>query len=89
MKNKKTPMRMCLGCREMKDKRELVRIVRTPENVIKVDKTGKASGRGAYVCPVKECLEKSIRSKALSRAFATEIPEEVFLHLKEEIDDKN
>lgn len=81
---KKIPMRQCLGCREMKPKRELMRIVRTPEGEIHADRSGKANGRGAYLCPRTECLEKAIRSKALSRAFDTQIPQEVYDVLRKE-----
>ena len=75
---KKIPMRQCLGCREMKPKRELLRVVRSPEGAIALDLRGKASGRGAYVCRSTECLKKAIRSKAISRAFETEIPQEIY-----------
>lgn len=75
---KKIPMRQCLGCREMKPKRELLRVVRSPEGAIALDLRGKASGRGAYVCRDTECLKKAIRSKAISRAFDTEIPQEIY-----------
>lgn len=75
---KKIPMRQCLGCREMKPKRELLRVVRSPEGAIALDLRGKASGRGAYVCLSPECLKKAIRSKALSRALETEIPQEIY-----------
>lgn len=75
---KKLPMRQCLGCREMKPKRELLRVVRSPEGAIALDLRGKASGRGAYVCRDTECLKKAIRSKAISRAFDTEIPQEIY-----------
>ena len=75
---KKIPMRQCLGCREMKPKRELIRVVRSPEGEISLDFKGKASGRGAYVCPNTECLKKAIKSKALSRAFDTQIPQEIY-----------
>ena len=78
LKTRKVPMRMCVGCREMKDKRVLLRIVRTPEGEILLDSTGKKSGRGAYVCPDPECLKKARRSKALERAFDTAIPPEVY-----------
>ena len=77
MKTKKTPMRMCLGCREMKPKRELVRIIRTPEGEIRLDTTGKASGRGAYICRSAECLKQSIKTRALSRAFDAPVGDEV------------
>ena len=75
---KKIPMRQCLGCRDMKPKRELLRVVRSPEGAIALDLRGKASGRGAYVCRSTECLKKAIRSKAISRAFDTEIPQEIY-----------
>lgn len=75
---KKIPMRQCLGCREMKPKRELLRVVRSPEGAIALDLHGKASGRGAYVCRAPECLKKAIRSKALSRALETDIPQEIY-----------
>ena len=77
-KPRKIPQRQCVGCREMKDKRVLLRIVRTPEGEILLDSTGKKSGRGAYVCPDPECLKKARRSKALERAFNTAIPPEVY-----------
>ncbi len=65
---KKTPMRMCVACREMKPKKELVRIVRTPEGPVEADLTGKKNGRGAYLCRSEECLEKAIKIHALDRA---------------------
>lgn len=77
-KPRKIPQRQCVGCREIKDKRVLLRIVRTPEGEILLDSTGKKSGRGAYVCPDPECLKKARRSKALERAFDTAIPPEVY-----------
>lgn len=85
---KKIPMRQCLGCREMKPKRELLRIVRSPERTVSLDLRGKANGRGAYVCPHTECLKKAIRAKALSRAFETEIPQEVYDALLEEMEEE-
>lgn len=75
---KKIPMRQCLGCREMKPKRELVRVVRSPEGTVSLDLKGKANGRGAYLCPNMDCLKKAIRSKALARALDVEIPQEVY-----------
>ena len=75
---KKIPQRQCLGCREMKPKRELIRVVRSPEGTISVDLRGKASGRGAYVCPDPQCLKRAIKSKGLARALDTEIPQEVY-----------
>ena len=74
---KKIPMRQCLGCREMKPKRELIRAVRSPEGVISLDFKGKNPGRGAYVCKNADCLKKAIRSKALDRALEATIPAEV------------
>ena len=78
---KKIPMRQCLGCREMKPKKELIRVVRSPEGEISLDFRGKANGRGAYVCPDAACLKKAIRSKAIERAFETAIPEEIYAQL--------
>ena len=74
---KKIPMRQCVGCREMRQKKELVRVVKSPEGVISLDFRGKAPGRGAYLCPNSECLKKAIRVKALERAFDTRIPQEI------------
>ena len=82
---KKVPMRSCCGCKEKMAKRELVRIVRSPEGEISLDKTGRKSGRGAYLCDSVACLSKAKKSKALSRALETEIPEEVFVQLEEEM----
>lgn len=83
---KKIPMRQCLGCREMKPKRELIRAVRSPEGKISLDFKGKAPGRGAYVCPNPECLRKAIKARALERAFSSQIPEEVYRELEEEME---
>ena len=83
---KKIPMRQCLGCREMKPKRELIRVVRSPEGEIRLDFKGKANGRGTYVCPSAECLKKAIRAKALERAFQTAIPESIYDRLREEME---
>ena len=69
MAAKKTPMRMCVACREMKPKRELIRIVRTPENEICADTTGRAAGRGAYICKSQACLEKAIKIRALDGVY--------------------
>ncbi|WP_366921678.1 RNase P modulator RnpM [Metallumcola ferriviriculae] len=82
---KKVPLRMCLGCRERKDKRELVRVVRSPEGEIHIDPSGKRPGRGAYVCPDKACLAKAIKTKALERSLAGAISEEVRQKLLEEV----
>ena len=79
-------MRQCLGCREMKPKRELIRVVRSPEGQISLDFRGKASGRGAYVCPDPQCLKKAIRARALERAFSARIPEEIYAQLEREME---
>ena len=88
---KKIPLRQCLGCREMKPKRELVRVVRAPDGAVSLDFKGKKPGRGAYVCHSPECLKRAVKSKALSRAFGVEIPQDVMDALNMEItsEDKN
>ena len=86
MKTRKIPMRMCVGCREMKEKRSLMRVVKSPEGVISFDRVGKAPGRGAYVCKSKECFEKAVKQRQLERALETRIDEAVFSQLMEEID---
>ena len=85
MKPRKTPMRMCVGCREMKPKRELIRVVRSPEGEISLDFRGKKPGRGAYVCPDPECLKKARKSRALERAFSAPLPDEVWAQLEEQM----
>ena len=87
MGTKKIPMRMCTGCREMKPKGALIRIVKTPEGEIRLDRTGKLNGRGAYVCKSAACLKKVQKSGALSRAFETQVPDEVFVQLEKELGD--
>ena len=77
-KPRKIPQRQCVGCRVMKDKKALVRVVKTPEDEVVLDLTGKKSGRGAYVCPEMECLKKARKSRALERAFDLTIPAEVY-----------
>ena len=83
---KKIPMRQCLGCREMKPKKELIRVVRSPEGEIRLDFKGKANGRGAYVCPDAGCLKKAVKAKALERAFSCQIPQEVYDALNEQME---
>lgn len=85
MQNKRVPMRMCTGCNEHKPKKELVRVVRSPEGEISLDLTGKKSGRGAYVCNNIDCLKKARKSKRIERAFSCEIPEAVYDRLEEEM----
>ena len=77
MKPKKIPMRMCVGCREMKPKKELLRVVRSPEGEISFDLTGRKPGRGAYVCHSQECLLRAIKQKQLERTFSAPIYDEV------------
>ena len=83
---KKIPMRRCLGCFESKPKKELIRVVKTAEGEISIDKTGKKNGRGAYICHNKECLEKAIKSKGLERSFKQAIPKDVYDKLEKEFD---
>lgn len=83
---KKIPMRQCLGCREMKPKKELIRAVRSPEGEISLDFKGKAPGRGAYICPDKECLKKAIKGRALEKAFSAQIPETVYELLQQQME---
>ena len=83
---KKIPMRQCMGCRERKPKKELVRVVRSPEGTVSVDLRGKAPGRGAYICPDPECLKKAVKSRALERNLEVEIPEAVLHRLEEELE---
>ncbi len=87
-KVKKVPQRKCIACQDRDNKKELIRIVKNKEGHIFLDKTGKANGRGAYICNCSECLKKAIKSNALSRAFKMEIPEEVYESLIKEIEDK-
>ena len=86
MKTRKIPMRMCVGCREMKEKRELLRIVRNADGAISFDRVGKAPGRGAYICRSKECLQRAMKQRQLERALETQIAQEVYAQLMEEID---
>ena len=85
MKKKKTPLRKCIGCQEMKPKRELIRIVSNKEGEIHLDDTGKAHGRGAYICPDQECFEKVRKTRGLNRSFGKEVPDEVYQDLKSKL----
>ena len=87
MQKKKIPKRQCLGCREMYEKRELVRVVRSPEGEISLDFRGKKPGRGAYVCRKMECLKKAQKARALERAFDCTIPHEVYEALEAQMED--
>lgn len=87
MKTKsKTPMRQCTGCREMKSKKEMIRILKTEQNEIVLDATGKKNGRGAYLCFSKDCLEKAVRNHGLERSLKTEVPSQVYEDLKKEFE---
>ena len=85
MKTRKIPMRKCIGCQEMKNKRELIRIVKEPEGEISIDMTGKKNGRGAYICPTLECFNLALKNKGLERSFKMSIPADVYEKLKEEL----
>lgn len=85
-KTKKVPQRKCIACQERDSKKGLIRIVKTKENNIFLDETGKANGRGAYICKDKTCLEKAIKSKAINRAFKIEVPDEVYENLFKELE---
>ncbi|MBC2578915.1 RNase P modulator RnpM [Clostridium sp. DJ247] len=86
MKQKKLPQRMCTGCMEMKPKKELIRIVKNAEGDIFVDLTGKKNGRGAYICRNIECLDKAFKNKRLQKGLETQISEEIYSQLRDEID---
>ena len=83
---KKIPQRQCMGCRERREKRQMIRVVRTPEGSVNLDFGGKMNGRGAYICPDPECLKKALRSKALDRSLEVTIPEEVIARLEKEME---
>ncbi len=83
LKNRKIPMRMCLGCQQMKPKKELLRIVKTPEGTIELDPSGKKNGRGAYICPQPECLRNAVKGKRLQKAFSQEISSDLLAQLEE------
>lgn len=89
MKQRKTPLRKCTGCQEMKNKKELIRIVRDIEGCFSIDDTGKKAGRGAYVCLDSECLSKAHKSKGLERSFKSAVPGDVYEKLKAELEAVN
>lgn len=83
--NKKMPVRRCVGCQEMKLKKEMIRVIRNAEGEFMLDATGKKNGRGAYICPDPDCLAKAIRNKGLERSFRQSIPKEVYESLEKEM----
>ncbi len=85
MKTKKIPSRICVGCREPREKQSMVRVVKTAENEICLDVTGRKNGRGAYICKNTECLQRAIQTKGLERSLKTQIPKQVINLLKEEM----
>ena len=87
-KPRKIPQRQCVGCRTMKDKKSLIRVVRSPEGEVSLDFKGKKPGRGAYVCPDPACLKKARKSRALERAFETEIPPEVYQGMERQMEEQ-
>ena len=86
---KKIPQRQCMGCRERKNKRDMIRVVRQTNGEVSLDFSGKLNGRGAYLCPNPECLKRAIRSKALDRSLEVTIPEEVYARLEKEMEAQN
>ncbi|ACL74837.1 RNase P modulator RnpM [Ruminiclostridium cellulolyticum] len=89
MKQKKIPLRMCLGCKEMKPKRELIRVVKNNEGEISIDLVGKKPGRGAYICRSADCLEQAIKAKRLEKAFETTIDMDIYNILKNQLEEND
>ena len=85
MANKKIPLRKCVGCNAMKEKKEMIRVIKTPENEIVLDATGRKNGRGAYICADPECLRLARKSKGLERSLKTAIPQDVYESLEKEM----
>ena len=83
---KRIPQRQCMGCRERKAKREMIRVVRCTDGTVNLDFGGKMNGRGAYICPSAECLKKAIRAKSLDRSLEVTIPEDVYARLEKEME---
>lgn len=84
--NKKVPMRKCVGCEEMKSKKEMIRVLKTSDDEFVLDATGKKNGRGAYLCLSKECFTKAVKGKGLERSFKQAIPKEVYEKLEKELE---
>lgn len=87
MSVKKIPLRQCIGCGEMKSKKEMIRVLRTADGEILIDATGRKNGRGAYLCPSCECLKKAVKSKGLDRSFKMAVPREVYEALEKEMEE--
>lgn len=87
MNKKKVPMRQCVGCKEMKNKKEMMRVLRTLDDSIVLDTTGRKNGRGAYLCMTKECLEKARKNKGLERSFKMKIPDELYESMEQEFEE--
>ncbi len=85
MQKKKIPLRKCTGCGEMKPKKELVRVVKTPDDKVLMDLTGRVNGRGAYICPDAQCLKIARKSKRIERSFQMQIPDEIYDKMEEEL----
>ena len=87
MSMKKVPLRQCIGCQEMKSKKEMIRVIKTAEDEMMLDATGRKNGRGAYLCPSMECLKKAVKGKGLERSFKMAIPKEVYETLEKEMEE--
>ncbi len=83
---KKIPLRQCIGCGEMKSKKEMIRVLKTTEDEITIDATGRRNGRGAYICPSMECFKKAVKSRGLERSLKMAIPKEVYEALEKEME---
>ena len=86
MSVKKIPLRQCIGCGEMKSKKEMIRVIKTAEDQILLDATGRKNGRGAYLCPSMECFKKAVKGRGLERSFKMAIPREVYETLEKEME---
>ncbi len=82
---KQIPLRQCIGCREMKQKTELVRVIKTPEGQVCLDKTGKMNGRGAYICLSKDCFNKAVKSRGIERSLKIAIPDDIYQAIGKEL----
>ena len=82
---KKIPTRKCVGCGEMRDKKEMIRVIKTPEGEIRLDVTGRANGRGAYICNSAECLKKAVKNRGLEKSLKAQIPEDILEQMNKEL----